>query len=423
MSSDGRAQLVDARSSSFNGVLAAERRRSWLARPMFVLAAFALVYNTSFVGAESASTARIAVLLLMMYLIMGNKPIYTQKDWCVWLLFIPLPYVIAQGFFTRDLGQFSRFANLALYAFLGANMLARAVDDVEDTLEIMLAAACLQALVIAFSFVNLDYRTWFDGAIASGSNVSAFSLYRAPGFSSTGGSALSVAQSMGVLAGGLLLYWRRIHNRMQRPHAVVLQMLLCLLSCVLVGRTGLLLSAFFLVLFCVQGGAFKALLTIIGGVVFPVILIGATFVQGLLPESFSSDFFLNWAFGFFTSGDDASVRDLESMPIPPLSIDTFAGTGLVTDTGLGNPSGNDGGFVQAYYAMGLPMAALFYAAYAFVLWRLFAWLPWRSRLLCLLPLLAIEVKEPFVFKHSILIVVVAIYTAVSRSRWSKQALL
>lgn len=416
MRGDGRPQLVESTSSVFNESLPLRHHRNWLTRATLVLVAFALIYNVSFAVAESASTARIAVLALMIYLTLRGEPVYMQKDWRIWLLFIPLPYVIALAFFTRDFGQFSRFANLALYAFLGANMLARAVDDVEDLLEIILAAACLQALAIAFSFVSLDYREWFDGAIASGSNVSAFSIYRAPGLSSTGGSALSIAESMGVLAGGLLLYWRRTHSRMRRPYSVVLQMLLCLLSCVLVGRTGLLLSAFYLVVFCVQGGAFKAFLTICAGVVLPAIVIGATFVEGLLPGSFSSDYFLNWAFGFFTSGDDASVRELESMPVPPLSIDTFTGTGLVTDTGVGNPSGHDSGLVQAYYAMGLPMAALFYAAYAAVLWRLFAWLPWRLRLMCLLPLLAIEVKEPFVFKHSILIAVIAIYTAVSRSR-------
>lgn len=387
--------------------------RSPSGRALLALVAFALLYNVSFQAFEEASTARVAVLLLALLCLLRGRALYEPTDPVVLLVFLPLPVVVAQSLMSGDLAHFSRFANLALYAYLGANMFARLVGDLDELLAVLLAAVTLQALIILFSFVSLDYRLWVEAHVATGSNVSALNPYRAPGLGS-GGSALSVVQALGVLAGGLLLVRRRAWWGGAAPLGVLLQMLLCLLSCVFVGRTGLLLSLLFLVGLCAYAGALTRLVGIaLLGVVVPIVWVGPAWVQWV-PDSFSLDFFVDWAFGFFLSGRDESLSDLATMPVPPLNLETAFGTGLVSLNRFGNPSGHDSGFVQAYFAMGLPTAILFYAAYAVVLWRLVRWLPLALRLLVAVPLFAIEAKEPFVFKYSVMIVLVAAYTLAPR---------
>lgn len=382
---------------------------SWLRTLLLVLACFAILYNVSFKFNESLTSGRLTVLAMVLWLVVRGRPVYVPRDWSIALLFLPLPYVAVQALMTSDVGQVSRFVNLALYAYLGADIFARFCRDSETLLRVILTAVALQAVVILVSFFSMDYRLWFDSLVVWGNNFEIDDPYRAPGFASTGGSALSVVQALGVLAGGMLLRLRGQSGTRRGAFPVIALMVLCALSCVVVGRTGLVLSMVFFALFSVAAGVVgRAVLLVAGlaGIAAAVL----PQLDTLLPAGFSSDFFVQWAFGFLVSGSDASVTDVQAMPIPPLGLDTFFGTGLVTPTNAGNPSGHDSGFVQAYFSMGLVGAAVFYAIYAFVLLRLLRWLPLGLRLALAVTFFLLEVKEPFLFKYASMFVLVALYT-------------
>lgn len=375
------------------------------------LATFAILYNISFKFNEALTTGRIAIALLVLGLLVLGRAVPLPRDARALLIFAPLPYVLVLWVFSRDSGQFSRFFHLGLYAYLGATIVATLAGSMDRMLRILLAAISIQAVLLLVSFVSLDYRFWIGAVIATGNNFDVEEIYRAPGFASTGGSALSVVQSLGVMVGGLLLYRRRMAGATRASLGLILLMLLCLASCIVVGRTGLLLSILFLVLFVSLSGAWWRMSLLVCAVFVPLVLIAWPQVSGLLGTKFSLDYFLEWAFGFLLSGRDASVTEFGSLPIPPLSIETLLGTGLVSATVNGlNPSGHDSGFVQAYFSMGLVLSVLWYSIYAFVLLRVVSWLPRRVGWILALAFFTIELKEPFLFKYSVMFVLMAMYT-------------
>lgn len=394
----------------------APHRHSITFRVLMVLAIFSVLYNVSLQGYESISTGRIAVVVLVAYMLASGRAIYRLRDRVLLLIFLPVPLAIAQFVLVRDTGMLSRFIHLAAFAFVGANIIARLVGDIDELLQLMLTAISLQALVIVYSFFSVDYRVWAEANLALGTNFDALALYRAPGLTGTGGSALSVVQSLGVLVGGLLLHLRRGQHTGPHTYWTLLQMLLCMVSCAFVGRTGLLLSLAFLLLLGGSGGHLLRAGVLAAAVAVPVALMAWSSIEGALPASFSPDQFFDYVLGFLLTGRDASVSDLASMPVPPLSVETFFGTGLISTTDAGNPSGHDSGFVQVYFAMGLIYAIVFYAIYAMVLLRLFRWLPTFLRCVLAGIFIAIEIKEPYLFKYSTLFVLMACYTLAAQGR-------
>jgi hypothetical protein len=388
---------------------------------LVTLLCFAILYNVSPTALPSLSTGRVAVVLLVLLFIVRGHSLYVTTDPWTLLLFVPLPYVLVQVPFTGDLGQLSRFFHLAMYSFLGASLVARLAGRLDLLLKAMLAAICVQAVIIFISFFDFEYRAWAASTIELGTNVATEDLYRAPGFTSAGGSALSVVQSLGVLCGGLLLHLRHGRDTWLGSTLTLLAMLLCLASCALVGRTGLMLSFVYLLAFSLASSNLLRLLLILLVISVPAAVFVLPAVESVLPSSFSADYFLEYVFGFFLTGTDASVTDLSQMRIPPLSVETFLGTGLVTaPAGQSHPSGHDSGFVQAYFTLGVGYAAVLYAAYALVLLRACRWLPTGLRWLVAACFLAIEVKEPFLFKYSGMFVLVACYTLAGRAQAQRE---
>lgn len=384
---------------------------------MLALLCFAILYNVSPVALPSLSTGRVAVLLLLLVFMLQGRSAYRPTDLWILLLFFPLPYVLLQVVVTGDPGQLSRFLHLALFSFLGANLVARLADRLDLLLKALLTAVCAQAVIIVLSFFDYEYRVWAEAHIELGTNIETLNLYRAPGFTSAGGSALSVVQSLGVLAGGLLLHVRRGRSWGLGNTATLLAMLLCLASCAFVGRTGLILSFVYLLTFSLASGNMRRLLLILIAIAVPVIAFVLPAVESLLPSSFSIDYFQDYVFGFFLTGSDASVTDLAAMRVPPLSVETVLGTGLTSaPEGQSHPSGHDSGFVQAYFTMGLVYTVVFYLTYAWVLLRLNRWLPPLLQWVLAASFLAIEVKEPYLFKYSGMFVLVACHTLAARAK-------
>lgn len=375
---------------------------------LFVLVFF-LVANVSFIGIESLTTGRLAIVALTLWAAAIWRNPFPLMDSPAWLMFLPGLYVAVQFAMVGDWNQLSRFVNLAIYAYAGSALFVAVARSPRYALLALHAALTLHALLIFYSFLSLEYRAWFDASVSIEANYDAFYLYRAPGFSGDAGASLSVTQAMGTLVGWALLRspaWRPMSRAAELW--IGLGALLCAASCALVGRTGLLLSALFFGLILVHSRVRAPLALITLASLTTVLGAASQLLTSTLGDDFSLDYFSDWILGAFSS-DDQSVRDIAEMPIPALNVETFFGTGLSSVVGGANPSGHDSGFIQAYYSMGLPITALFYGLYLFVLYRCFFWLPLSLRLLVTAALFVLEAKEPFVFKHWMLFSVLTLY--------------
>ena len=375
------------------------------------LLTFCLIYNISPPINESLSTARLAIAFLLVTGIFCGWLKHPLPEIQLLYIFIPVPFVLVQSSLSLDTDQISKFINLFLNSFIGGWLLAGAGRTRENILKAFLLAIFAQSVLLLVSFFNLDLRDFIGQNISVKANFDTVDLYRAPGFTSDAGSSLSVTQSLGVLAGGLLLVMRPDFSKLVTA-SIVFTIFTIATSCIFVGRTGLIISWLFIFIFL-----FKRIIPR-SSILIAIVVIGAAgafavqFIADLLPD-FSTDFFLDWAFGFL-SGKNESVSELASMPIPPLSIDTIFGTGLVGLINGANPSGHDSGFVQNYYSLGIFLAAILYLAYLNALLRMIAWMPALIGTASALIFFLAEVKEPFLFKYSIMTFLIAAYFARDR---------
>ncbi len=391
-------------------------RFGWLRVLALAGVTFLMVYNISPVGRESLTSTRVCIALLLLVATGLNWFRRPLPDAQVLLIFLPLPFAFLQSSMSLDSEQISRFANLLVNSVLGGWLLAQVARKREELLAAYLVAVLCQSAFILASFFSLELRDFVSQHIATGANFDAVDIYRAPGFASDAGSSLSVTQSLGVLAGGLLLHRLRGSGRLVVA-PIVFAIFVIAASCIFVGRTGLIISWTLILIFAYmrlipRSAIVVGLLTIAAAGALAL-----KFIGDLLPDSFSSDYFLDWAFGFL-SGKNSSVSDLASMPIPPLSVRTLLGTGLVGLSNGANPSGNDSGFVQNYFSLGLVLAILLYVAYANALYRLVRWMPALVGAACIIIFFAAEVKEPFLFKHSIMTFLIA--TSCARDGWPRR---
>jgi hypothetical protein len=391
---------------------------------LLILAAavFFVLYNVAFIGKETFALGRVSIIFLFFWAIFEKKNVFRHIGSKAWLLFIPLPAVVLQFILVRDFGQLSRFIYLAYFSFFGGALLSLLAKSPSVALRTILIATTIQAGFLFFSFFSPGYRAWFDATILSGSNYDASYLYRAPGLSSEAGASLSVIQSLGVFAGWLLLWGNKYFPpiRGKATYSVLFGMLMSSLSCVIVGRTGLILSCLFLLLFLLSYGLRPRVIGFLLFFALIAVIVLNQFISGLIDAGFSVDFFEKWAFGFFT-GQDETVSTLAAMPIPPLSIETFFGTGLQSIVDGNNPSGHDSGMVQAYFSMGIFFAFMLYCIYLYVLWNILDWLPIFYRALLTAIVFFLDIKEPFLFKYSVMFVLMTMHFSVNEVRWRRNS--
>ncbi len=99
------------------------------------------------------------------------------------------------------------------------------------------------------------------------------------------------------------------------------------------------------------------------------------------------------------------------MTIPPLSIETLLGTGIVYQEGV-LYLGTDIGYIQNYYSLGLILTVAFYSSLLAMLVTFFMQV--RSKffryylLFFILCMFVVEYKEPFIFKYGYMMVVFAL---------------
>ena len=371
---------------------------------------FLLINQVSPIIAISFSSQRIAFVILFLLNIVLIKRLPHRLGFYDLAIFLVSVFLLSYSLFVSvlngaDLIQSSRLFHFVLFSLFSPFLVYRLLNDEASFHKAIVLATIIQIIFVILTYSSSSFTDLLFGYIYSGGQ--SLSGARAPGFSSSGGAALSVVLSLGALS---ILRLSELRARVW--HFSVLIFIIC--SAALVGRTGMLISLICLFLIVVKGRVS------IKGIVASLLIIG---VFGLLVfESIKSNpqflgYTLSWALSVFT-GSDHTVSALLGQDLKELNerIMLFGGVGVSSPEG-GNASGSDVGYIQTLYAIGLPLGMLFYVFYFIYLCQFkvdrrsifFKWF-------LIFVLFFLELKEPFIFKYAISFYVLASIFYMSKAK-------
>lgn len=362
---------------------------------------FFIIYDFSFVAFPSLTSGRIA-LLVIIYDLLYRRKIQISRNVIYFLaiLFILLIGSLIQYISSNDFIQSSRLLWFTIYSVITPFFLSKWFKDSKEFLQVFLFATTVQSIIAMFSFFNPLVKQYILSIIVVGGNEMEEIIYRAISFSGASGAALSVIQFCGVFSGLILL--KNFAHSIKSTVLIWVCIVFTLLSTVIIGRTGLLCSLLAIVIFLFSQFNLQKLVWFTGIVVL-VTQINFRAILESQTESisgFNVDFFVDWIEEAFTVKDNHTANVIQEMPIPPLSISTILGTGEVFNTEkLVNASGNDSGYIQTYYSLGIIMAIIFYFSYFIFLISETKMKNLYTILFVIFLMFIIEFKEPFIFKY------------------------
>jgi hypothetical protein len=369
----------------------------------FVLIFF-ILYDINFKFLPYFTTGRIAFLFL---LITGFNKTYFDNIfyWGSTIFGLLLLYAIFQSIYSTDLTQVSRLFWFITYGWILPYVVSFNLGRAGNLYSFLFFAVTLQAIFVLLMFFNIEFRFLILDIVEIDTNINPYENFqRSFGFTSLTGSAFSIVQAGGFLSG---IYYFIINkfNSILIKLLIWLGLIAILLSAVLIGRMGLFISLFFL-LYCIifiSNTTQKIIFLLLSFYFFKIDFESSFIHLTENVEGFKSEWFITWIEEAFNFRKNSTLEELNTMYVPPITVETIFGTGRVkSESGFGNASMNDSGYIQTYYSLGLIMSAVFYLTY-FCL-SFFRWLNSKRNPLILIFLIIvflIEYKEPFIFKYSL----------------------
>ena len=361
---------------------------------------FFLLYDITFKFFPILTSGRIAFIFLIISQFKDLKLIFKEYKFLKFIILLLLLVSFIQFSITNDSIQFSRFSFFTIYSLISSLIIATRVKDTQKLLFYILIAISFQSVILIYVFFNPSFKAILDVYIVYGGNFTYENLYRSFGLSSQTGAALSLIQSLGVGSGLLLLKYKN-------NFIIASFIIICFLSTIFVGRTGILISLLFFLAYLYHIISFKKIIHISLIIIFlsffsSIILSQFSTKLDLIP-GFSAEYFIGWLSEGFELKNNKTIGALTSeQTIPELTVQNlFIGSGTVTDFNGGNSSGHDSGFIQTYYSIGLIFTVLFYLLFSLFLIKNFKILNNRKLLffICFI-ILSLELKEPMLFKYT-----------------------
>lgn len=363
---------------------------------------FALLYDINFSILPSFTTSRIALIFLLGIQLFKIKTF--PKYGIIFLVFlgILIIYSFIQSIYTKDLTQTSRLVWFSLYSIACPFVIVKYIKNRDEFFWLVSIAVFIQAVITITAYLNPGFKSVLASVIISTSNYDETNVIRAIGFASIGGASLSLIQTTGIFS---ILLLQGL-NKYSLYNKLLLWVLLItiLISIFFIGRTGLIISfvAIIIYFFSIKFTIWRVIST----ATIIVLLVQVNFLNLIENvtkdiEGYNTELFVAWVTESFQVKNNETVGILASMPVPSLSAETIIGTGRVRDaSGFGNASGNDSGYIQLYYSLGLIMSLIFYFGYFIFL--LFSINKSRKYALLILVLIVfmLEFKEPFLFSYS-----------------------
>lgn len=367
---------------------------------------FFIIFDIELSFIPYLTTARIGLLFILVKSALNKKFFFNATYFYGITLFsIALLYSFSQTIISKDNTQTIRLFWFLIYGWILPHCFVTQFHKKDTFLLSVFFATVLQSVFVFLMFFNLELRYSILTFVKISTNITGEeTLQRALGLTSLTGASFSITQSMGVFC-GIGYLGRRKRNLGTRIIFGVL-LITVLLSTLLIGRTGLLLSILFLAYFFLFHLSWRQKAFFL--VVFFLIFTQFDFLSFIQDSTgsvsgFNPDMFFAWITEAFSYKDNTTINVLSSMKKPSINYETLLGTGLVVDkSGMGNASQNDSGYIQTYYSLGLFGALFFYASYLIL--SLIYWLNGRNgglSLVLLISVFIIEYKEPFIFKYSL----------------------
>jgi hypothetical protein len=262
-------------------------------------------------------------------------------------------------------------------------------------------AVLLQSLLTMCSYFNPNISNLFNNLILYNSNFGQENKMRALGFVSVAGATLSVIEFTGIVS--LLIYLKYYNTNLISRICIWTIIILILIAILFIGRTGLFLSLFAILLYLFSFGINLKKIAIFSFFIISFSQINLTDILDKATsnvDGYNTELFFGWINSGFRLNNDL-VEGLSQMPIPELSLKTIIGTGLVKDpSGEGNASGHDTGYIQTYYSLGLIFSLIFYFTYYIFLVIHVKKNKDLTGFFLILVLVLIESKEFFIFSYT-----------------------
>ena len=363
---------------------------------------FCIIYDFGFVRLPGLTSGRVVFVFICIKSISDYKSTRSNRDLVRFLSFLALLFTasLIQYLNSMDFIQSSRILWFSIYSIITPFLLRKYFLNLEEFLYSILFATSLQSIIAINSFLNPSVKQSILNTIVVGGNDMEDLIYRAVGFSGSSGAALSVIQFCGVFAGLMLLKY--CYPTAVRSTIIWLGILCCLLSTLIIGRTGLIISllSIFYLLFSIINLKKIIIISIITILISQINFISILESKTKGIQGFETDFFLNWIDDGLALKNNNTATAINEMPIPPLSLRTIVGTGEVFDLRfMKNASGNDSGYIQTYYSSGFILAIAFYISYFMFLFKETKSKNLFSLLFIIILMFIIEIKEPFIFKY------------------------
>lgn len=382
---------------------------------------FFVLYDINFTFSPSFTTARVSIIVLILILITKGKKVHFHGkiiNFILVLLFL-ITCSILQAAFSNDFIQTSRLFFFMFNSVLGAYFIMPFIRDKNELFWLFLIACSIQSVITLYAFFIPSFKLVLEQYVIYGGNFGVDYVYRSVGLSSTSGAALSVVQSIGVIAAGLLI--KDNSNASKNKTIIIILGILCFLSIFVIGRTGLWISFLFIgILF---GTNYRFILSILGVMIFFYFVDINSILEMTTSNigNFSAEYFSEWLGDAFTVSNNVTVGAINQMRVPPLTWQTIIGTGKITNIDGTNAAGNDTGYIQTYYSLGLLLTSVFYTSLLLFLLSYLKNLKNKKALYILILItFFVDLKEPMLFKYALPFFVFCVFFMEKKTTISKQ---
>ncbi|MBQ8319650.1 MAG: hypothetical protein IJX81_02115 [Clostridia bacterium] len=340
----------------------------------FVVFLFLFEFNCSVFGLPTfVTTRRVAVGIMFLHVLLCSSlkrtPRTTSATYykkIILLQALMLAYAaILLIVIGRGSGEhvFNRIATFFLVGIFGAYIISRYFSSLEELMKTLLIACLVQAFfIVLFALVPTigDRVDRFIGLYEGNASLNRRGYLT--------GFACSAAPGMLCMVPGFAACIYFILKRPNKEFFFVALFSVLVFAATMIARTGLVIGLIGLFLIWLGGGktkkgrGIKILLMFLG-----IFLFGFTFIVVFgLGDKITSlfnrvvDLLREGLWGDFFAAYFGQVAGSKTV-IPPISLETIVGTGILSGTSANGVTVNvDGGFVRVYTALGLPMAIISY---------------------------------------------------------------
>lgn len=313
---------------------------------------------------------------------------------------------------------------LLLYIVILPIILSTLYKNVSEFAQCQWYVTLFQSTIVLLGRIFLPFRRFIffrfsydDGRLLEGIENG----IRSVGINLSGSSG-SMILLVGLICGIYLFY----HSHIKRKKRILFEYMIVMASLLFVGRAGLYLGVIGITIVyidCISRRDPSAKLII----ELAIVTISAVLVYIFLsPDSWGLRMWIRWVTEFSNLfGEGSAITVIRSMNIPPLTIETFFGTGMIYGI---TPSGlilnHDAGYVRMYTAIGLVGCVAYYGIiygyYLSIVNKVKNKTDKRIYLFFLFAIIIGEMKEPFLGKTPITIILSCILLLEMQQRSPKR---